>query len=151
MASNLKAPNEGDWGRVKRMLKYLNGTKDKGITFSKCQAKEGSLKLETYAGASFATDKKRGRSITGYVTHFQNSPVYWKSHLQKTVADSPNAAEYMSIYEAAVATVFIRNLLKEMGIETPMATIHEDNDGTRRLAMNGMGQGKARHLMAKHH
>ncbi len=57
----------------------------------------------------------------------------------------------MSIYEAAVATVFIRNLLKEMGIETPMATIHEDNDGTRRLAMNDMGQGKARHLMAKHH
>ncbi len=29
--------------------------------------------------------------------------------------------------------------------------IYEDNDGSRRLAMNGMGQKKARHLETKHH
>ncbi len=122
-----------------------------GITFSKHQDKESLLKLETYADASFATDKERGRSITRYATHLQNSPVYWKGHLQKAVADSPNAAEYINLYEAAVATVSIRNLMKDMGTKTPVPTIHEDNDGTRRLAMNGMGQGKARHLMTKHH
>ncbi len=29
--------------------------------------------------------------------------------------------------------------------------IYEDNDGSRRLAMNGMGQKKARHLETKYH
>ncbi len=35
MASNMKSPNVGDWERVKRMLNYLNGTKDIGIHFSR--------------------------------------------------------------------------------------------------------------------
>ncbi len=41
--------------------------------------------------------------------------------------------------------------MKEVGINTPVPIIHEDNDGTRRLAMNSMGQGKVRYLMTKHH
>ncbi len=36
-----------------------------------------------------------------------------------------------------------------MNISTPQ--IYEDNDGARRLAMNGMGQKRARYLDIKHH
>ncbi len=67
------------------------------------------------------------------------------------MADSPNAAEYISLHEASVATISIRNLIREIGLLTQVPIIHEDNDGARRLAMTGMGQGKARHLMTKHH
>ncbi len=63
MASNMKTPNEGDWERVKRMLKYLNGMKNMGIVFKRQQSKENPLKLETYADASFATDTKKGKSV----------------------------------------------------------------------------------------
>ncbi len=46
----------------------------------------------------------------------------------------------------------LRNLLKESGIPLEETRIiYEDNDGSRRLAMNGMGQKKARHLETKHH
>ncbi len=38
-----------------------------------------------------------------------------------------------------------------MGSTTTIPSIYEDNDGARRLAMAGMGQKKARHLMTKHH
>ncbi len=44
------------------------------------------------------------------------------------------------------------NLLSEVGIELEDACIiYEDNDGTRRLAMSGMGQKKARYLDRKYH
>ncbi len=79
-------------------------------------------------------------------------PVIWKSHLQSTVADSPNAAEYIALYESAVASVSLHNLVSEIGIElTKTCVIYEDNNGSRRLAMDGMGQKKARHLETKHH
>ncbi len=63
------------------------------------------------------TDPKRGRSIMGYVLHFGEAPVAWRNYLQSTVADSPNAAEYIALYEAAVATVGVQNLIQNFGIE----------------------------------
>ncbi len=151
LASNMQAPNEGDWERVKRVLKYLRGTKDMSIIYNKQHGRAKPMELKTYAVASFAADKRKGRSITGYVIHLENSPIYWASRLQKTVADSPNTAEYIALYEASVATVSIKNLINEMGSTTTIPSIYEDNDGARRLAMAGMGQKKARHLMTKHH
>ncbi len=42
------------------------------------------------------------------------------------------------------ARVILHNLMKESGINLEdTCLIHEDNDGSRRLAMNGMGQKKA--------
>ncbi len=71
--------------------------------------------------------------------------------MQSIVAESINTAEYIALYEAAVSVIGTHNLLMEMGMEKHTPIICEDNDGARRLAMNGMGQKKARHLDIKHH
>ncbi len=68
--------------------------------------------IETmYVDASYAVDPVRRRSITGYAICLGGGPIAWRSHLQSTIADSPNAAEYIGIHEAAVAT---------MGINVPI-------------------------------
>ncbi len=59
--------------------------------------------------------------------------------LQSIVADSPNDAEYVGMYEAVVATMGIKNLLVELGADPGTPLIYEDNDGARRLAMSDMG------------
>ncbi len=149
LASNMKTPNECDWERTKRALKYLIGTRNVSIVYKRQLSGGDPLKQEADADASYATDKIKGRSTTGYVVHLEGSPIHWKSHLQKTVADSPNAAEYISLYEASVATISIKNLIKELRLPTLKPVIYGDNDGARRLATAGMGQNKARHLMTK--
>ncbi len=45
----------------------------------------------------------------------------------------------------------ILHLMAEIGHEVTPPTLHEDNDGCRRLATAGMGQKKARRLDAKYH
>ncbi len=55
------------------------------------------------------------------------------------------------MYEAVVATMGVKNLLAELGVDLRTPVIYEDNDGVIRLAMSGMGQKKARHLDVKHH
>ncbi len=147
-ASGMSAPTNGLWMRVKRILRYLSGT-----TACRLKYKRGlkELALVTCVDASYGVDPKRGRSITGYVTHLGSGPVYWRSHLQSTVADSPNAAEYIAIYEAAVSAMGTHNLVSQMGADLPAPLLLEDNDGARRLATAGMGQKKARHLQIKHH
>ncbi len=75
----------------------------------------------------------------------------WKSHLQSTIADSSQAAEYIALYEAAVSSMGSSNLLSELGVSTGSPTLWEDNDGSRRLATSGLGQKKGRHLKIKYH
>ncbi len=148
LASALKEPTVGDRIRMKRLLKYLCGTRDVGIKYSRT---DEALNINTYVDAGYGIDKKRGRSITGYVLHVAGGAVAWRSHLQPTVADSPKAAEYIGLHEAAVTSMGILHLMAEIGHEVTPPTLHEDNDGCRRLATAGMGQKKARHLDAKYH
>ncbi len=78
--------------------------------------------------------------------------VLWKNHLQPTVADSPTAAEYIVLLESVVALMALHILLKESGVTLEdSCLICEDTDGSRRLAVKGMGQKKARHLQNKYH
>ncbi len=149
LASQMTAPTVGGWDRIKRLLRYLSGTKNKGLNYWRSA---GPCKIETYVDSSFAVDIRKGRSVTGFATYVNGGPVLWKSRLQPTVADSPNAAEYIALYESSKATMGLCNLLKESRIELEdTCYVYEDNDGARRLAMNGMGQKKARHLETKHH
>ncbi len=68
------------------------------------------------------------------------------------MADSPSAAEYIALHEAATESVCLYNMISEIGIKVEkQCKLFEDNDGTRRLAMHGMGQKKARHLSSKYH
>ncbi|MCP3662369.1 MAG: hypothetical protein GY696_07715 [Gammaproteobacteria bacterium] len=137
LASALKEPTVGDRIRMKRLLKHLCGTRDVGIKYSRT---DEALNINTYVDAGYGIDKKRGRSITGYVLHAAGGAVAWRSHLQPTVADSPNAAEYIGLHEAAVTSMGILHLMAEIGHEVTPPTLHEDNDGCRRLATAGMGK-----------
>ncbi len=148
-ASDMISPTKGKWHRIKRLLKYLNGTKRFGLWY---RPNSERIQVETFVDASFAPDNNQGKSITGYAVNVNGGPVMWKSHLQSSVADSPNVSEYIALHEAAMASISIHNLLSEVGIKLEGACIiYEDNDGTRRLAMSGMGQKKARHLDRKYH
>ncbi len=148
LSSGTSSPTRGLWERVKRLLRYLNGQRGLSIRY-----KSGleALRMDVYTDSAFTVDSKRGRSITGYVTYLAGGTVHWRGHLQTTVADSPNAAEYISLYEAAVAVVGIKNLLEGIGIVIDPPTVHGDNDGARRLVTDGLGQKRARHLVIKYH
>ncbi len=148
LSSSMSAPTKGAWNRLKRVLKYLNGTRELGISYQKG---EENLRLDIYVDSSYGTDPKKGRSLTGYVTYIAGGPIVWKSHLQSTVADSVHAAEYIALHEAAVSAMGSINMLSELGISMDPPTLWEDNDGSRRLATSGLGQRKARHLDIKYH
>ncbi len=54
-------------------------------------------------------------------------------------------------YESVVAVLGMKNTLKGMVIAIDPPTVHEDNDGGRRLVTDGLEQKRARHLVIKCH
>ncbi len=95
-------------------MRCLNGIKELELRYKPLVQ---AARMDTYADSSFAIDKRNGRSVTGFITYLNGGAVLWKSRLQPTVADSPNAAEYIALYEASQATMVMCNLVGEVGVK----------------------------------
>ena len=56
------------------------------------------------------------RSTTGYVFTLSGGPVCWRSTLQSLVAMSTTEAEYMAVAKATKEALWLKGLVKELGL-----------------------------------
>jgi len=103
-------PRVKDLIAAKRILRYLQGTKDKKITYSV----KGNTELIGYCDADWRMDLEHRRSTTGYIFLLAGAAISWVSKKQPTVALSSTEAEYMASCAAAQETIYLRVLLKDL-------------------------------------
>lgn len=94
------------WNAVKRILRYLRGTIEMGITYKR----DNSDGLHGYCDADWAGDVDDRRSVTGYVFLLQGGAITWNSKKQATVALSTTEAEYMAMSAATQEAIWLSNL-----------------------------------------
>jgi hypothetical protein len=104
-------PGVEHWLRTKRLLRYLKGTLDKGLTFNRIVP----YTLVAWQDSSFA-DGLDGKSRTWYAVLVCGSAVAWGFRLQPTVALSTMEDEYMALYAATHEVMFLRQLLVELSL-----------------------------------
>jgi hypothetical protein len=132
---------------LKRIGRYLLGTRDKGLIF----APDGTLKVDCYVDANFAgmwgyerpDEPICVKSRTGYVMMIGKCPIIWTSRLQEEIATSTMHAEYIALSTAMRGLIPLQNQLREVcehiGLDeevksTITATVWEDNTGALTLA-----------------
>ena len=103
---------------VKRILKYLKGTKERGIVYGGGGADIDNLTIEGYSDSDWAGDKSSRRSTSGFIFMLNGGPVSWCSKRQATVALSSTEAEYIALTLAAKEATWLRLLLTELGLLT---------------------------------
>ena len=136
------------WTAVKRIMHYLQRTKDLCLTFSRI----GSSDLVGYCDASWAPGPADPRSVTGYLFTLQGAAVSWNSKRQSTTALSSTEAEYMSLASGTQEAVWIRGFAIELGIIQDTATkLYCDNKGALELAKNAHFISRTRHINFRHH
>jgi len=141
-------PTEEDLIAAKRVLRYLQGTKDFKITFWKDEEDE----LYGHADADWAGDLDTRRSTTGYVFLLAGSAISWNSKRQHTIALSSTEAEYMAVCAAAQEAIHLRKLLKDLLIEDKgPVTIFQDNKAAIAMANNQMTTKRSKHIDVKYH
>ena len=142
-------PNNKHWTALKRIFRYLQGTKTLGLKYSRNSEISG---IVGYSDADWAGDVAERRSTSGYMFLFNGGPISWKSQRQKCVALSTAEAEYVALSSAAQESIWLTQLLSELtrASETPMV-IHEDNQSTIAMARNPQYHGRAKHIEIKHH
>ncbi|XP_062542536.1 uncharacterized protein LOC134210512 [Armigeres subalbatus] len=123
-------PGKPHWTAAKRILRYLKGTKDMKIIYSK-QADE---RFAGFSDADWGNDVETRRSITGYVFMKSGGPISWNCRRQSTVALSTTEAEYMAISAAAQEAIWWRGLRQELSGVAEKITIFCDNKSAIHLA-----------------
>ncbi|CAK9796308.1 Secreted RxLR effector protein 161 [Anthophora quadrimaculata] len=100
-----EAVAEDDWKMVKRVFRYLKGTKNKGLRFlvKRCD-------LQAFSDASFA-DCKGSLTTCGFVVQLFRDSIAWRTHKQLYVALSTCEAEYVAMSEACQEIVALNNSL----------------------------------------
>ena len=71
-------PNRSHWTAAKRVLRYLKGTANHGIAFTKSESGE----CLGYSDADWAGDQEDRKSTSGYLFQMAGGPVSWKSRKQ---------------------------------------------------------------------
>ena len=104
----MQNPCEGHWLASKRVLRYLKGTQDFGLKYSKVD----DFKLIGYSDSDFDGDKKTGVSTSGYTMSLGSAVVSWRSCKQSVSADSKTEAEYVAAVEATKEIVWLREILE---------------------------------------
>jgi len=99
---------EPHWKAVKRILKYLKGTKDVGLVY-----RPDSKPLVGYVDSDWGNCHLDRRSHSGFIFLLSGCAVTWDSKKQKTVALSSCEAEYMALTKGAKAAVFLQRFLIE--------------------------------------
>ena len=139
-------------GAIKRILRYLAGTKTLGITYRKSQdGTELDNLFHGYADAAYAnTDDLK--STTGYVFLAAGGAITWKSKKQSVIALSSTEAEYVALSEAGREATWLRNLYGELGFPQQSATVIKgDNDGSVVLTYNPQFHQRSKHIAIRHH
>lgn len=141
-------PGPKHWTAVKRIIRYLQGTKDLAI----CYSPQDSPSLNVYTDADWGGDLDTRRSTSGYISMFAGGPISWRSVLQKIIALSTCEAEYIALCLAAQESIWLQRLLDTFGIITGSAImVHEDNQGAIDLAINDGHHARTKHIDIRYH
>ena len=143
-------PERKHWTAVKRIIRYLKGTQNIGLKYSKTGSKNQNV-LSCYTDASYATGAK-GKSISGCLIMLNGNVITWSSRKQTVVAQSTVESEYIALSEASRQVTWIQNMLIELGLELAIpSTIYEDNQGTIKLAENPLISKRSKHIAVRYH
>ncbi|KAL1293456.1 hypothetical protein AAHE18_19G074500 [Arachis hypogaea] len=131
------------WKSVKRILRYLQGTLDHGIVFTKA----ADLQIFSFVDADWGGNLEDRKSISGFCLYLGNNPISWKSNKQTKVSRSSTEAEYRAMCAAQTKIMSIQQLLQELRIpQTMVPTIYCDNQSACLLAANPILHSRCKHL-----
>jgi hypothetical protein len=146
LASKSHIATKRDNKHLTRILKYLEYTKDNGVTIH-CN----DLSVHTSCDASHITHTD-GRGHTGFFVGLgeEMSFLHCRSNKQKTAAQSSTEAEILAATDSLKFSLWVRNLISELQV-VPLQTItlSTDNMSSKKMYTERTTRKRSKHLLSK--
>ncbi|KAJ1575762.1 hypothetical protein NDA12_004937 [Ustilago hordei] len=149
LARHMREPSQEHYQAAQRVLRYLESTRQVGLVY---RASESQEPLVAHSDANWASDATiQRRSTSGSVALVYRNPVAWKSATQKCVSLSAVEAEFIAATEATHEVLFLKQLLRSIGIATGTPTVYSDNTGCIQVSKDPAQHWKLKHIDTKYH
>ena len=141
-------PSKAHFAAAKRILRYVNGTKNFGIMYKK----EEDNRLKGYTNNDWAGSLDDRKSTSGYIFCLGTKVTSWSSKKQNVVALSTAKAEYISSIAAACEALWLRRLLQDLQDKQEDATtLFCDNMSAIAMSKNPVFHARSKHIELKYH
>ncbi|XP_026432336.1 uncharacterized protein LOC113329710 [Papaver somniferum] len=149
MLSRFKSsPSHLHLDTAKRLLRYIQGTMNFGIMYSR----NLDVKLVGYCDSDLGGCIDDMKSTSGYAFSLGSGIFTWASKKQETVALSTAETEYISTSIATSHVVWLRRIMEDIQEKQEGCTeIFCDNKFTITMSKNSVEHCRARHIKLKYH
>jgi hypothetical protein len=132
LCTRVKQPNESDWLKLIRLMKYLNGTRDDKLILSADKLNV----VKWYVDTSFAVHPDF-KSHTGGVLTLGRGALTSLSKKQKLNTQSSTEAELVGADDASTLILWTKLFMEAQGYGINSNVLYQDNKSTILLEKNG--------------
>ena len=145
-------PGDAHWQLLKHLLRYLNGTKRKGLLFDFAQP-ASVAGLHGYCDSSHADCPDTRHSTLAYVFRLDNAVLSWYSKLHTYVTSCTNHSEYAALFAAAKEAQWLVYLFQDLKLASEITPIpiYVDSSGVVSMVFNPVDHKSNKHVQIAHH
>jgi len=132
---------------VKWILKYVKGTTDVGLFYSK----QTNQNLVGFCDADWAGNLDDRRSTTGGCFFLRNNLVSWHSKKQSCVSLSTAEAEYIALGSCCTQLLWMKQMLLDYGMTSNTLLVYCDNMSAINISKNPVQHSRTKHIDIRHH
>ncbi|CAM8877554.1 unnamed protein product [Rhodiola kirilowii] len=123
-------PSVDHWQAVHRVLRYLKGTMDLGLVYSKF-----TLVIEGFLDASWISNEEDHSCTSGWVFLLGEGTISWASKKQTCITSSTMESEFVALAADSKEVKWLKNMIHEIPLwERPISPISIHCDSAATLA-----------------
>ena len=132
LCSRLQNPDEDDYKKLTRLVRYLRGSKELILTL---RANNDGI-IQWWIDASYAVHNDM-KGHTGATLSLGKGGIYSGSWKQRLVARSSTESELIGVYDVLPQVLWTKQFLEEQGWSDSAPVVYQDNTSSILLERNG--------------
>ena len=140
-------PKVSHLNAIKRIIKYVGGTCDYGLFYSK----GSNLPLVGFSDSDWASNTDDRKSTTGGCFYVGANLVAWMSKKQNFVSLSTAEAKYIAAGSCCSQLLWMKKLLNDYGISQDTMVVYCDNSSAIDISKNPIQHSKSKHIEIRYH
>jgi hypothetical protein len=144
----LSNPGMNHWKAAKRVLRYLQRTKNHMLTYRRSD----KLEVIGYTDSDFASYMDSLKSTSDYIFMLARGAISWRSAKQSMIVSSTMTAEFIACFEASNHGIWLRNFVTGLRIVDTMKLplkLYCDNSSAILYSNNNGSSSKSKHIDIK--
>nr|GFA24760.1 retrovirus-related Pol polyprotein from transposon TNT 1-94 [Tanacetum cinerariifolium] len=140
-------PTEKHLKEVKRIFRYLRGTVNMGLWYTK----DSGFELTGFSDADYASCKDTFKSTSGKAQFLGEKLVNWSSKKQDCTALSTTKAEYLSLSACCAQVLWMQTQLTDCGFHFNKIPIYCDSKSAITISCNPVQHSRTKHIAVRYH